>query len=142
MTTVPYASGVLVALAVAMFARVLGFERERSFYPTILMVIATYYVLFAVMGASTATVLKEVTVLSVFVLAAVAGALRQRWLVVIGLAAHGVFDLLHPHLIENEGVPLWWPGFCLAYDLTAAGYLALRFWYTPLGKLSSRPGAS
>lgn len=27
-------------------------------------------------------------------------------------------------LIVNPGVPVWYRGFCLAYDLVAAGYLA------------------
>jgi len=40
------------------------------------------------------------------------------------LAAHGIFDLVHPHLYANPGVPAWWPWFCLAYDLAAAAYLA------------------
>jgi hypothetical protein len=48
------------------------------------------------------------------------------WIVVGALGAYGVFDVLHPHLIANPGVPTWWPGFCLTYDVTAAGYLALR----------------
>jgi hypothetical protein len=44
--------------------------------------------------------------------------------VVAALAAHGIFDFFHPHLLINPGVPVWWPGFCLTYDVTAAGYLA------------------
>lgn len=27
--------------------------------------------------------------------------------------------------IANPGVPPWWPIFCLAYDVTAGGYLAV-----------------
>jgi hypothetical protein len=26
--------------------------------------------------------------------------------------------------VANPGVPLWWPSFCMAYDVTAAGILA------------------
>jgi len=48
------------------------------------------------------------------------------WVVVIALGAHGVFDLAHGMAISNPGVPSWWPAFCLAYDATAAGYLAWR----------------
>lgn len=40
------------------------------------------------------------------------------------LAAHGIFDLVHGSVISNPGVPTWWPEFCLAYDVTAAVYLA------------------
>jgi len=45
-------------------------------------------------------------------------------LVVAALLAHGVFDFIHAHLVPNPGVPAWWPGFCLTYDIAAAGYLA------------------
>jgi len=120
----PYFIGTAMALAVALLARLVGFERDRAFYATILMVIASYYVLFAVMGGSTEALLEEAAVMSVFVLVAAIGALRFRWLLVLGLALHGVFDFLHPRFIENAGVPSWWPGFCSAYDLAAAAYVA------------------
>jgi hypothetical protein len=42
-----YLIGVILSLAVAGFAAVIGFDRERAFYPTVLIVIASYYVLFA-----------------------------------------------------------------------------------------------
>jgi hypothetical protein len=42
------------------------------------------------------------------------------------LLAHGLLDLVHGRLIANPGVPTWWPGFCLAYDVTLAGALAWR----------------
>jgi hypothetical protein len=49
---------------------------------------------------------------------------RSLWVVVAGLLAHGVFDAIHDQLITNPGVPVWWPQFCLTYDVVAAGYLA------------------
>ena len=42
-----------------------------------------------------------------------------------GLALHGVFDFIHHAVITNPGVPAWWTGFCLDYDLTAAVYFAV-----------------
>ena len=42
----------------------------------------------------------------------------------MALAGHGVFDALHGKVIENAGVPVWWPAWCLAYDLGAAASLA------------------
>ena len=47
-----YFIGLILGLAVGGFAAVIGFDRERAFYPTVLIVIASYYVLFAAMGAS------------------------------------------------------------------------------------------
>ena len=46
------------------------------------------------------------------------------WIVVVALAGHGVFDAVHCHVIENVGVPAWWPAWCLAYDVGAAAGLA------------------
>jgi hypothetical protein len=28
-------------------------------------------------------------------------------------------------LIDNPGVPAFWPGFCMAFDVVAAAYLAV-----------------
>ena len=93
--------GALLALAAGLLARASGLDRDRAFYPTVAIVIASYYALFAVMGASTHALALESLV-----------------------GAHGVFDLVHATIISNPGVPSWWPAFCLAYDATAAGYLA------------------
>jgi hypothetical protein len=38
-----------------------------------------------------------------------------------GLAAHGVLDFFHGRLVANPGVPPWWPAFCRAFDVAAAG---------------------
>lgn len=121
----PYFIGVALALAVASMARLLGFERDRSFYATVLMVVASYYVLFAVMGGSTRALIDEAAVMSLFVLLAALGALRSRWVLALGLALHGLLDFLHAGFIDNAGVPSWWPAFCAAYDLAAAAYLAV-----------------
>ena len=40
-------------MVVCAFAMVIGFDRHRVFYPMLLTVIATYYVLFAVIASST-----------------------------------------------------------------------------------------
>lgn len=79
--------GGLLASAVWLLATAIGLDRDRAFYPTVTIVIASYYALFAVMGASTNALV---------------------------MAAHGVFDLAHSRVIANPGVPAWWPTFCLA----------------------------
>jgi hypothetical protein len=119
-----YVLGFLVGGLVSVLASLVGLDKERSFYAVVLIVIASYYVLFAAVGASTAIVATELSLMAAFVLVAIVGFKRNPWLLVAGLAGHAVFDLLHPHFVGNPGVPRWWPGFCLAYDLTAASYLA------------------
>jgi hypothetical protein len=116
--------GVLLALAVGLLATGLGLDRDRAFYPVVTIVIATYYALFAVMGASTHALVLESLFGTGFIAIAVSGFRWSLWVVVVALAAHGIFDLAHDTFIANTGVPVWWPAFCLTYDLTAAGYLA------------------
>ena len=117
--------GVTLALAIGLFATWVGFDRDRAFYPTVMIVIVLYYVLFAVMGGSAEALLSECLVGVPFVIASVAGFKKSPWWVVAALAGHGVMDFFHPHLVTDPGVPDWWPSFCLAYDVVAAGYLAV-----------------
>lgn len=121
-----YFLGMALAFVVSVAAAVIGFDKDRVFYPTVLIVIASYYVLFAAMGATSTALLSEVPAAVLFMGLAVFGFKRSPWLLVLGLAAHGVFDRVHPALVTNPGVPVWWPDFCLAYDLIAAACLAFR----------------
>lgn len=120
----PFVIGIVASAGVALFARRVGLDRDRAFYPTVMIVIALYYVLFAVMTGSIQTVLAESVVMAVFAAAAVAGFRSSAWIVVAALAGHGVFDAFHGYVIENPGVPAWWPAWCLAYDVGAAAGLA------------------
>lgn len=122
----PLLVGAILAFAVGLGATASGLDRDRAFYPTVAMVIASYYSLFAVMGAATRVLVLESVVAGAFLAVAVLGFRSSLWVVVISLGAHGVFDLAHGAVISNPGVPKWWPAFCLAYDATAAGYLAWR----------------
>jgi len=116
-----YAIGIALALVTVGMGRAAGFDRERSFYPLVLIVIASYYVLFATMAATRGPVLfTEIIVATGFTLCAVIGYRTAPWIVVAGLAGHGLFDLIHSRLVDNPGVPRWWPGFCLTFDLAAA----------------------
>lgn len=119
-----YAVGIVLALAVAGFARWTGFDRDRAFYPTTLIVVASYYVLFAALAGTTRVLVVEGLAMGVFVLAAVGGFQLGRGLAIAGLAAHGVFDLFHPFVVHNGGVPQSWPAFCLAFDAGLAAILA------------------
>ena len=120
----PYVVGVVLSIGVALFARWVGFDRDRAFYPTVLIIIASYYVLFAVISGSVETVLLESIIMTLFAVAAVAGFKGSAWIIVGALAGHGVQDAVHGHIVANAGVPAWWPAWCLAYDVGAAAALA------------------
>jgi len=119
-----YLVGALLALAVSGMATLSRLDRDRAFYPTLMVVIASYYALFAVIGGSDHALSVETAVITVFLAASLVGFKYSLWLVVAALAAHGIFDAFHDQLITNPGVPVWWPRFCLTYDVVAAGYLA------------------
>ncbi|MEO6208752.1 MAG: hypothetical protein ABIQ10_01380 [Gemmatimonadaceae bacterium] len=116
--------GLVLSLAVCCFATIIRLDGDRAFFPTVLIVIAACYVLFAVIGGTPPTIIAESAMAAAFLFAATLGFRRNLWLVVAALAAHGVFDVLHGIVIANPGVPVWWPTFCLSYDLTAAAFLA------------------
>jgi hypothetical protein len=123
-----YAIGIIAAVSVGLFATWIGFDKERCFYPVVLIVIATLYILFAAMAKSSVALLAEAAPMVMFIAAAGVGFRRTLWIVVAGLALHGVFDFFHHAMITNPGVPPWWPGWCLAYDVTAAIYLTILIW--------------
>jgi len=130
----PYLAGVILAAVVCGFATIAGLDRDRAFYPTITIVIASYYGLFAVMGGSTRALLAESVGIAAFLIVAMIGFRKSLWLIVVALAAHGVFDFVHANVITDPGVPSWWPPFCLAYDVVTAAYLAVRLRSGPVGR--------
>jgi hypothetical protein len=134
-----YGIGIALALLVSCFARVTGFDRDRAFYPTVVLIVASYYLLFAVMGGSSHALGVELVAMVAFVFMAVVGFRSSLWLVVAALAAHGIFDLFHGLIVANPGVPGWWPAFCSAFDVTAAGFLA---WLVMRSSIKVRPNLS
>jgi len=116
--------GVVLALIVGVSTTFIGLDRDRALYPVVMIVIASYYALFSVLGGSTQILITELAVAAVFIGFAFAGFKFSLWLVVSALAAHGVFDFVHAHFYSKPGVPTCWPSFCLAYDVVAAAYLA------------------
>jgi hypothetical protein len=72
-----YGIGSLLSVVVSVFARLVGLDRDRAFYPTVVIVVAHYYVLFAVMGGTTHALLIELGVMAAFLVVAVAGFKRN-----------------------------------------------------------------
>jgi hypothetical protein len=120
--------GVILAITLGIFGTVVGFDRDRSYYATVLAMIGLLYGLWAVISGSTTTLLLESIGILAFVTLSVLGFKTSQWFLVAGLAAHGVYDYFHGHLFANSGVPTFWPMFCGSYDVTAAAYLAWLIW--------------
>ncbi len=127
--------GLVIGLSGVGSAHLLGFDRDRSYYPTLMIVIASIYILFAVMAVPASALWPEAIAAMVFIALAIAGHRWSLWLVVLALLGHGVFDMVHPHIIANAAVPSWYPAFCGAADLVLSAALAALILR---GRLSAR----
>lgn len=121
-----YAVGVILGIGIGIFGTFIGLERDRALYPTALVVIASYYCLFAVLGGSNSALAQEMLAAVVFIVIAAVGFRTNLWLVAAGIAGHGIFDALHGYFIHNPGLPVWWPAFCGTIDIVIAVYLVIR----------------
>jgi hypothetical protein len=131
-----YVVGIVMGVLIGVLTSSIGMDRDRALYPAMLIVIAAYYDLFAVMGGSTEALLLEIAAGVVFVGLAVAGFRKTLWLTAAGIAGHGIFDIFHDYAINNQGVPHFWLVFCSSIDIVLGLYLAFMLW---LGKIPSRP---
>ena len=116
--------GVVLAALAGLFAHVVGYDRDRSFYAVVLTVVGSLYVLFAVMAGGGHDLVAEIAFFAVFAALAAIGFRTSLWIVVAGLALHGVFDFFRHSFLAGRGIPGWWPAFCGAYDVVAALGLA------------------
>ena len=120
--------GVGLAFAVAAFARLAGLDRDRAFYPTVLIVVGAFYVLFAAMVGSTSAMRVEFFFFLAFAATAVVGFRSSLWIAAAGLAAHGLFDFSRHSFVPATGAPSWWPAFCGGFDIAAGAILAVLLW--------------
>src|SRR5689334_22911955 len=95
--------GLLVAGAVGLFGSLVGLDRERGFYPVIVVVTASYYVLFAVLGGAGPALWPEAAILCGFIALAVIGFKTNLWIAAAALLGHGVLDIFHGAMIDNPG---------------------------------------
>jgi hypothetical protein len=89
-----------------------------------LALIAAIYIGFAVADGRRHVLAVETAVAAVFVVVAAAAATGTLWLIVAGLAAHGVKDMWQ-HRTGFVAGTRWWPPFCAAVDFVAAGLIAV-----------------
>ena len=121
-------AGLITALAIVGLGYATRQGRSLSFYSSVLTVIALGYVLFAVMNGSPRTIIVESAIAAVFIAVAVAGTRSSTLyaaalLMAGGLAAHGVYDLVHSAVVSNPVVPTWWPVFCGVVDVGLGGWV-------------------
>lgn len=89
-----------------------------------LVLIAAVYIGFSVADGRWKVIAVETVVAAVFVVVAAVGVTGSAWLLVAGLAGHGVKDLWQ-HRTQFVANTRWWPPFCASVDVVVAAVLAV-----------------
>jgi hypothetical protein len=97
---------------------------SRTVYALGLPLIAAVYIGFAVADGRRHVLAVETAVASAFVVVAAAAVTGSAWLIVAGLAGHGLKDMWQ-HRTGFVAGTRWWPPFCAAVDFVAAGLIAV-----------------
>jgi hypothetical protein len=115
-----------VAVGVVQAAAPLAFPwlPPATVYALSLPLIAAVYIGFAVADGRRHVLAVETAVASAFVVVAAAAVTGSAWLIVAGLAGHGLKDMWQ-HRTGFVAGTRWWPPFCAAVDFVAAGLVAV-----------------
>jgi hypothetical protein len=89
-----------------------------------LVLIAAVYIGFAVADGRRRVLAVETAVAAVFVVVAAVAVTGSLWLVVAGLAGHGLKDMWQHRTGFVTGTR-WWPPFCATVDVVAAALIAV-----------------
>src|SRR3954462_7692731 len=97
---------------------------DATVYALGLALIAAIYIGFAVADGRPQVVAVETGVAAAFVVVAAAAVTGSAWLLVAGLAGHGLKDLWQQRtgFVANTR---WWPPFCASVDFVAATIIAI-----------------
>jgi len=117
--------GVVVGVAQAATPLAFWWLNTATTYAIGLAVIAAVYVGFAVADGRAKVIAVESSVTFAFVLVAMAAVTGSAWLLVAGLAGHGVKDLWQ-HRTQFVRGTRWWPPFCMVVDFVVAAIIVIE----------------
>jgi hypothetical protein len=120
----PIAWGVVVGVVEVAAPWALFWLDPTTVYALSIPLIAAVYIGFAVADGRRHVLAVETAVASAFVVVAAAAVTGSAWLIVVGLAGHGVKDVWQ-HRTGFVAGTRWWPPFCATVDFVAAGLIAL-----------------
>ena len=97
---------------------------DTTVYALGLTLIAAVYIGFSVADGRRKIIAIETAVATVFVVVAAVAVTGPAWVLVAGLAGHGLKDLWQQHsrFVANTR---WWPPFCATVDFVAATIIAI-----------------
>ena len=118
----PLLWGIVVGLAQAATPLAFWWLDSATVYALGLVLIAAIYVGFAVADGRPNVIAVESSVAFAFVLVAATAVTGSPWLLVVGLAGHGLKDLWQhrTHYVANTR---WWPPFCMVVDWVVAAII-------------------
>jgi hypothetical protein len=119
----PVLWGIVIGLGMAAAPPLFWWLDAATVYALGLVLIASVYIGFAVADGRRTVLAVECTVAGIFVIIAAAAVTGSPWLLVIGLAGHGLKDLWQ-HRRQFVANTRWWPPFCAVADWTTATIIA------------------
>jgi hypothetical protein len=122
----PLVAGAIVGVAQAATPFAFWWLAPATVYAFGLTFIAAVYIGFSVADGRWTVITVEVAVATIFVVVAAVAVTGPAWLLVAGLAGHGLKDLWQ-HRTQFVTGTRWWPPFCAAVDFVAAAILAIAF---------------
>ena len=121
----PVVWGIVVGVLQAATPLAFWWLRSATVYALGIAAIAAIYVGFAVADGRPKIIAVESSVAFAFVVVAAAAITGSPWLLVAGLAGHGLKDLWQhrTHFVANTR---WWPPFCMVVDWVVAAIIAVE----------------
>jgi hypothetical protein len=118
----PVICGAVVGVLQAVSPLGFWWLEPKTVYALGLALIAAVYIGFSVADGRGHVIAIESSVAGIFVVVAAMSVSGSAWLLVLGLAGHGLKDLWQHrrHFVRNTR---WWPPFCAAVDWVVAGIL-------------------
>jgi hypothetical protein len=120
----PVAWGVVIGVFQAASPLAFFWLDSTTVYALGLALIAAVYLGFAVADGRGRVLAVETVVASAFVIVAAAAVTGPAWLMVAGLAGHGLKDFWQ-HRTGFVANTRWWPPFCATVDFVAAALIAV-----------------
>lgn len=121
----PVVWGVVVGVGQALSPLAFWWLGNATVYALGLVVIAPVYIGFAVADGRTRVIVSETGVAAAFIVVAAAAITASPWLLVAGLAGHGLKDLWQ-HRTRFVANTRWWPPFCMVVDFVVATVIAIE----------------
>lgn len=117
--------GLVVGAAQAATPLAFWWLDTATVYALGLVVIASVYIGFAVADGRLMVLAVETGVASFFIVVAAAAITGTAWLLVVGLAGHGLKDLWQ-HRSQFVANTRWWPPFCCVVDVVVAAIIVIE----------------